>query len=108
MSYTINIGLLTADGREIESIVGGAIECDLLPIEFEVHGETLVMSVEMGSPFKSLFESVLRLSSKTGRDAIAVFDGYRNVGYLAGYRKQPYEPFDMSKFKFLSPAPTVH
>lgn len=106
--YTLNLGLLTNDGREIESLIGAAIECDLLPVEFEVHGGTLVVAVQMGNPFKTLFESALRLSVKAGRDAIAVWDTYRNCGYLVGYHKEAYGDFDTSKFHFLSPAPTAH
>lgn len=107
-AYTLNIGLLTADGREIESIVGGALECDLHPVEFEVHGSTLVLAVLPERFGSSVFEQAVRLCRKCGRDAVAVFDPWRNTGYVLGDRSLKYGPFDPAKFRFLSPAPVLH
>lgn len=104
-TYTLNVGLREASAAEIRTVIDKAAECELMPHEFETHGDTLVVTVEPSPECQGVFGRVYELCRQLGRDAIAVADPWRGCGYVVGDRSALYGPFDPAKFKFLSPAP---
>lgn len=107
-TYTLNIGLRHGDAREVVDLVDTAFDCGITPHEYEVHGNTLVMAVTPRLLSGSVFDQALELCRCCGRDAVAVFDPWRNCGFIVGDYARSYGEFDTAKFHFLSPAPTAH